>query len=46
MYEFINCELVSPGSPLWIIVSIGDCELERIDLEWKEKYKAYKYKPI
>ena len=46
MYEYVNCELVSKGSPLWIIVSMGDTQLERVDLEWKEKYQAYKYKPI
>ena len=46
VYEFINCELVSKGSPLWIIVSMGDCELDRVDLEWKEKYQGYRYKPI
>jgi len=27
-------------------VSMGDCELERVDLEWKEKYQGYRYKPI
>jgi hypothetical protein len=46
MYEFINCELVAKESPLWVIVSMGDCVLDRIDLEWKKKTQSYKYKPI
>jgi len=49
IYDFIDCELVSPGDPLWVVISIGTYKTKnKVELKWKGKEKEgyWRYKPI
>ena len=56
MYKLIECEVLSPGDPVWCEISCGnypikkkkkdDTEDDLIHFNYKTAKKYYKYKPI
>jgi hypothetical protein len=47
MYEFIDCDLVSEGDPIWMVVSIGPYKTkEKLAFDWKQERKVWKYKNV
>lgn len=46
LYSLIECELVSGGDPVWLRISLGNRETEKVELQYKQKTNSYKYKKI
>jgi len=44
LYEFIDCDLVKEGDPIWMIISIGTYRTrEKQIFEWKKEKKLWRF---
>ena len=46
LYDLINCDVVSPGSTIWVEISMGKYQegiKEKILLKWKNRTKSYRF---
>jgi len=46
LYTLVGCELVSPGDPIWVIISCGEKKTEPQHLKFRKKKNCYKFKNI
>jgi len=49
LYDLINCDVVSPGSTIWVEVSMGKHQVgvkDKILFKFKHKTKSYRYRGV